>query len=416
MDYSRIARGMREQIEKFLGVVCRAEGKVAHRFVAEMVYGIQASQSVMLSEIARSLQESISIKKTHERLVRQLGREGLGERLQQELLRYASGRVVEDTLLVLDVSDISKRYAHKMEYLTTVRDGSAGELKSGYWTMNVIATDEEGEMLMPLYQKLYSAEAPVFESENIEILKAMCAVSEHTCKRGIWVVDRGGDREKLIKPMLEMELRFIIRLQGGRHLHCGNRTACALELAESCQCPYTETIVKSKGEEQKIYHISYGYMRVKLPGRQEQLWMLVVKGFGKTPLMLLTTEPLRRSRKLLRRLAHRYYRRWSIEETIRYLKQSYGLENVRVLRYRSLQNLFVLALLASHFACAVLALKAKLKIMTRRTLLLAKRIFGIPKFMYYAIADGIKTVFSRHPCPPRPPSTQQNPQLTLFNT
>ena len=83
---------------------------------------------------------------------------------------------------------------------------------------------------------------------------------------------------------------------------------------------------------------------------------------------------------------------------------------------RSLQNLFVLALLASHFACAVLALKAKLKIMTRRTLLLAKRIFGIPKFMYYAIADGIKTVFSRHPCPPRPPSTQQNPQLTLFNT
>ena len=89
---------------------------------------------------------------------------------------------------------------------------------------------------------------------------------------------------------------------------------------------------------------------------------------------------------------------------------------MHVLRCKSLQNLFVLVLLAAHFACAVLALKAKLKIMSVHLLAAAKRIFDIPQFLYYTIADGIKAVFSRHPCPPRPPSTQQNPQLTLFHT
>ena len=56
---------------------------------------------------------------------------------------------------------------------------------------------------------------------------------------------------------------------------------------------------------------------MRLPEREEQLWMLVVKGFGQKPLMLLTTEALRKSKKVLRELMLFYFKRWKIEETIR---------------------------------------------------------------------------------------------------
>ena len=44
-----------------------------------------------------------------------------------------SQRVRPNTVLALDLSDIRKKYARKMEYLATVHDGSRGELHQGYW-------------------------------------------------------------------------------------------------------------------------------------------------------------------------------------------------------------------------------------------------------------------------------------------
>jgi hypothetical protein len=80
-----------------------------------MVYGIQASQSVVLTKVARTLEEPISIKKLEERLSRQLLRKGLGHKLQRNLLAMGSALVGKDTLLILDPSDIRKKYAKKMQ-------------------------------------------------------------------------------------------------------------------------------------------------------------------------------------------------------------------------------------------------------------------------------------------------------------
>ena len=41
--------------------------------------------------------------------------------------------VHDDTPIILDLSDIAKPLAKKMDYLATVRDGSTGELVNGYW-------------------------------------------------------------------------------------------------------------------------------------------------------------------------------------------------------------------------------------------------------------------------------------------
>lgn len=414
MDYSRIARKLRDRIAGFSGELSRGLPKVCGRFIREMVYGIQASQSVVLTKIARTLEEPISIKKLQERLSRQLLRPGLGQKIQKNLLRMGSGLVGNDTLLILDPSDIRKKYAQKMQYIGTVRDGSENELGNGYWTCNVVATEIDGSSIVPLVGELYSTEAPDFVSENSEILMVMGKVSGATKNRGIWVLDRGGDRRKLMIPMLEKGYRFLIRLIGHRTLVWVGREMLADELAKDCPMLYAETVVNVNEGKEKVYHIEFGYRTVRFPGREENLGFIVVRGFGQEPMMLLTTEPLRKSRKVLWRLVRAYIRRWAIEETIRYIKQSYELEDVRVLNYRSLQNIMPLVCAAAYFAAVLLDTASKLKVMAGYVLKAAKRVFGIPDFHYYCIADGLTSIFMRHPGRILGRLTSETPQILLF--
>ncbi|MEW6715564.1 MAG: hypothetical protein AB1306_10800 [Nitrospirota bacterium] len=190
------------------------------------------------------MEEPISIKKIEERLSRQLLRRGMGQRVQKNLLDMAAPLIGKDTLLILDPSDIRKKYAKKMQYLATVHDGSEDELGNGYWTCNVVATEGEGSTIVPLVGRLYSAEAPAFVSENHEILTVMDMVAGAVKKRGLWVIDRGGDRRNLIVPMLSRRLRFLIRLIGNRNLLWAGKEVLAHEIAKNCTSLYAETVVK----------------------------------------------------------------------------------------------------------------------------------------------------------------------------
>ena len=415
MNTSTTATRLRAQIARFSGELSAGLGVVAGRFVNEMVYGIQASESVLLTEIGRVLEETIPLRKTEWRLSRNLQREGLGDVVQGNVLREAAGRITEESLLVIDPSDIAKKYAKKMEYLATVRDGSEGTLAQGYWTMHVIGTQVDSKQIVPLYQRLYSAEAPEFVSENAEILRAIDAVRAQVKCKALWVMDRSGDRIKLFIPMLEREERFLFRLVGTRDLVVRGQKHLASKLASSCRCPYAKTIVRLKNGKETVYTLTFGYRKVRLPDRPEQLYMIVVHGLGEEPLMILTNEPLRRNFKLLWRMLRAYFSRWTIEDTIRYIKTCYELEDVRVLNYKGLQNLMPLVLAATFFAAVVLDTDAKLRVMAGYVEKAAKRLFGIPDFKYYALADGLRSLFTRHPGrPARLKRYPRDAQLDLF--
>jgi hypothetical protein len=199
MHGSKVAVKLRQKIVSFSGELSRGLPKTAGRFVSEMIYGIQARQSVMLTEVSRSLEEPTTIKKTEERLSRQLARRGLGEAVQHNVLSKAAQRIKDDTLLIIDLSDIRKRYARKMQYLAKVRDGSEGQIADGYWVCSVVGAETERNGIIPMYQRLYSAAAPDFISENDELLKCVDTICSHVDKRGIWVMDRGGDRGDLLR-------------------------------------------------------------------------------------------------------------------------------------------------------------------------------------------------------------------------
>lgn len=111
--------------------------------------------------------------------------------------------------------------------------------------------------------------------------------------------------------------------------------------------------------------------------------------------MLLSNVAVKQSRQSLWRIVSGYLTRWLVEETIRFIKQSYRLEDLRVLTYERLRNLAALVMATAYFTAAWLGHSLKLAVLASRVLKVAKRFFGVPEFHYYALADGMRTLLSR---------------------
>ena len=419
MNIAQMAGKLRDRINDFSGELSKNFCKTEKRFIHEMIYGIQARQSVRLSEIARSLNEDIRLKKTIDRLSSRLSRPGMAEEITESVIRHGKNRIKENTLLIVDPTDITKKYAEKMQYLARVRDGSDKVIGNGYWMVEVIAAETGERDVVPLYQSLYSQKAPDFESENAEVLNAIHRVSRHTGDAGIWVIDRGGDRGKILGPLLKNGRKFIIRMRGDRHVLFRGKRRSMEEVAQACPLVYADRVVKETKGKEEAYSLEYGYRKIKLPEYEKPLYLLVIKGFGVKPLILLTPIALRKKRSLLWWVLESYLTRWRIEETIRFIKQSYQLEDVRVLTYERLKNMMALVLAAVHFAAVYLGRRPKLEIMAVHIMRAAKRIFGIPDFRFYALADGIGKILDRADKGPYKKRIlpQKGPQqLSLFET
>jgi len=417
---SQLSTRMRTRLARFLGNVSEGLCRRASVFVGEMVYGILASGSVVLTRIGRQLGEPISLKQTEKRLSRNLARPELARVISARLLDDAVRFIDRDTLLVLDPTDIHKPHARKMEYLATIRDGSEKRLGKGYWMVSVVAATTGKRSMIPLWSQVFSQESPDFISENTEIIHALRRISEATEGRGVWVIDRGGDRGRLFSELLRKDAgyRFIVRLRGDRLLvPARGSAAAAMELARKMALPYRKVIVRERGDQGSMAEVRFGARPVFLPNHPDiALWLVAVTGLGRQPLLLLTNCTLGRRVRLIRWVVESYLTRWSIEETIRWIKQEYELENVRVLTFQRLRNLVWLVTLAAYYLSVLVIGRHRLWLGVIRLIDVSKPLFGMPRMPLYALSRGIATVFSRHPRAPRPLKPPRSAQLPLFET
>lgn len=399
MDSTKTAFKLREQLSAFLGIFSARFSRPAGKFVGQMVYGIQAAKDVLLSQIGRELGEPISIGKVENRLSRNLAREGLADTLHDSLLEHAARHIRKDTLVILDPSDIQKEYAECMPYLAKVWDGSKGKVGNnlGYSGCMAIACESGARRMTPLAFRLWSSKAPDFLSENHEVETLSDKIEEKAPGRGIRVYDRGGDRIGLFRHFQEKGQRFIVRLVGNRHLAWHGRKLPAEKLARKCRILWQARLsFKSHGRETAV-DIGFGGMEVRLPDRPgEVLRLVVVRGFGRAPMMLLTNLAGGNGREDLWRVVEGYVTRWRVEEAIRCIKQSYRLENMRLLDYGRLKNMAALVAVAAHFAAAWMGMGERLAILRGHILDMAQRIHEVPEFFYYALADGIGRLLQRH--------------------
>ena len=175
-------------------------------------------------------------------------------------------------------------------------------------------------------------------------------------------------------------------------------------LAAQCPMIYATHIVREEKGREVSCRLDYGFRR--LPEHLDlPLWPVVVAGLGEKPIMMLTNLSLRKNRKVLWWVVSHYLTRWRIEETIRFVKQSYDLEveqsydleDVRVLTCERLRSMAVLVNAVAFFTTVVLGTRIKLEILATHPLKAAKRLFGIPDFRLYTLADGIHEFCAKSP-------------------
>jgi len=310
-------------------------GKVASRFVNDMLAGMLIGGSVRLTEIARALDESIPLHSTHKRLSRNLGNPRIGSVVADNLLKDGAANVHGDSLLVVDLFEVVKRYAEKMQYLpasATVGDapsptngeheGPTEEGDRAYRVCEVFAwdldgapipeyaelaqqmpSDTDGEdtvsawnnlMLTPLAQSLYSPRAPEFRSETDEVVELLRRVVAVTEGRGIFAFDISNFRGRLRRHSYELlarhrelpevltaelQCRYTARVPGDYPLLHGRSPTTAREVGVSCDTPYGVTLYKYRDAEDVGMFVHFGAVPVRLPACPERpLWLVSVKG------------------------------------------------------------------------------------------------------------------------------------------
>jgi len=86
---TKVTNKIKQQISKFSGIISKGLKKTKRRSIKELVFCIQASKNVKLSNIVRSLKENISLIKTEDRLSRNLYDINFTEQINDTLSRLA---------------------------------------------------------------------------------------------------------------------------------------------------------------------------------------------------------------------------------------------------------------------------------------------------------------------------------------
>ena len=401
MNDTTIASKAKAQLAGFMGKVFTHFSKPARRFVEECIYGIQVSGDTKLSSIVRAIDDDIRPIYTEKRLSRNLDDETLETSIADAVLKDGAKSVRADTLLLVDPTEIRKEFAHAMEHVTLVRDASRSSkegrdvLVNGYHGCMVAACRTGGRKTVPLALRLWSSRAPGFKGENDEVLKILRAVYAATGGKGVTVYDRGGDRPAFYGCLIGDGRDFIIRLTG-RNVLSWRGMHEASDLARECTMRHSHHVTfDSHGRECNV-PVSFGAMPVRLPMHPgKELHMVVVKGFGREPMMLITSLPVSGSFESQWRIVDAYISRWRVEETIRFVKQSYGFGNIRVMSYARIRNMASLVLASAYFATVWIGRRARREVLAEHIKRLGKRLNEVPEFAAYAIADGIRRAFTR---------------------
>jgi len=356
-----------------------------------MLYGILCSQSCHLSKIARTLDESIKLKKTIDRLSRNLSEFTAGKKLFSNYIKKVKGCLTERSLLVIDDGDITKPCSSKMEGLGIVRDGSTGEYGIGYHMLDVTALTPEQKAPIGVYSKVYSASEDSFVSSTDETLKALRFLRKHFSRKNIRAFDRGFDANDFYEDLIDHREKFVIRAKKNRSVIHKGETINIMTLADQFKGKFSLKFKKKNGKQAEC---KISIVPIRLCCRpKEDLNLVICRDIGQEPLLLITSLKSDDDR-LAVTVTKVYLLRWRIEEFHGFKKQQFDFEDFRVRSLNSIRNLDLLLTIAIGYI-GMMSEKADERRAVMQLIHISKRIFNLPKFKFYAIADGIFAVFAR---------------------
>lgn len=355
------------------------------KFALEMVMGMMSTGSCNLTRIAASLHEPKATRHTLKRLQRMLRYEHILDVVNELSLREAKAKVSDETVLALDDGDIVHLYGKKFENLATVHDGSSGEQRRGYWLNQVSGYNASTQETFPLLLDMYSVKEPGYKSATAEAIGMIDRVTAVIGQKGVWVADRLYDSSRVLAHMFKKGLRFLVRMDGDRHIMVRGRKMAMREAAElvNRRVKYSD-------------HARFGSMKaaVQLGYEQYEMTLVVYKDKrNREPIMWMAPGHVK-STVTLKRWIRGYFRRWGVEESYRFEKQGFGIEKATVRRYGGIKTLLGLTLL-SWLVLIRINDDGKLRREVSRAAKMEKeKRHQQPKFNYYRLLQGVKNILS----------------------
>ncbi len=332
----RILRRSGRSFQTFVSILSENVSKPTAKFIRSFLCGALFSGDLILTHVAGQVPEPTRLTATAKRFRRRLNSDRafiidvLGS-----YWRWLKRRLDEQSLFIVDITDLAKPRARKLEYLATVRDGDEDRLVPGYWCLEVYALDRAG-ILWPVIIWPFSVDAEGERSETQQVLDVLSVLDDRFGLRfGVFVCDRGFDARGYIEPFCADQRYFVIRQRGDRTVVFANGVHMILS-------DLVERLFAERGG--WLVH-----QKVFLPKLDKPLYVVAYRKKGYERPVILLTNHCAENDELALCVRNVYAQRWECETAVEFLKGKIGIERFAVRRYRSIQRLIVLAALAMVF-------------------------------------------------------------------
>jgi hypothetical protein len=407
IENTYVSYRIKEQIARFLKNQIPENGATDFKFFYEMIFGILKSKDVKITEIGRALRENCHIKHTIKRLYRNLGKKDYSQQIENLVLESYASKFDDDTILGIDYGDISKKYSEAIENLSVVRDGDTGQYSPGFRQIVMTGLQLGDDNPTVLCNKLFSHEATPETSITEETLSILQQLGDVYGHKGIKVMDRYFDSKYYYRFFESQGEQFVVRAKTNRKaLKVSNGRVIPgkinlLQLAKNCHTPYKFTMPLWKnGKWKDNKTVRVGVRKVYLTCIDKIIQLIVVKGFGKKPFMLLSNV-LRKGteRQFIARILAVYRTRWQCEEFIRFVKVEYNIEDVRTLNYQCILNLLGMVSLAVKFITNYLGFARRRVQLGIKAIESSKYVYpDAAKFLYYRLSEGMRNLLGNIGC------------------
>ena len=330
---------LKREIVNFSKKMSNGLNKPNQKFISDMIFGINSSKDLKISNIARGLHEDINLDNTIERLCLHLDNFDYQEIINANYYSFVRDLMPDYPVVIFDDSDIVKEYGKKFEDLDMVMDGSdkSKKIKPGYHMCNVVALTKETKQPMPIYNKVYSARSKGFVSANTETYKSIDEANKCLKRKYLGVMDRGYDDLKVFNYIVRRGNDYLIRLRENRVFYITYKPQRLSEIYEDFRDKAeTKMKVMFQNEEKEV---TIAYTEAVLKENYERYRLIFVYGLGEVEKMMLITNKKIESAEEAIKLVRIYLDRWRIETYHREIKVEYKYEDIRIRSLKGINNL-----------------------------------------------------------------------------
>lgn len=375
---------MKREILTFSNKFSKKLPKPDRKFMADMNYGILASNSCLLTDIVDQLHEPSKKLNIVDRLSRHLSK-GIPKDALNAYLAHLKKCCPAYPVIHIDDSDVVKPDGYKFESFGWVRDGSESSAaknvyKKGYHVTEATVLTSNHHPVS-LFSEIHSSTEKNFTSINDITFSAM--------ERGValfgkatFVMDRGYDDNKIFLRLDSLNQDYVIRLTAKRKLLYHNKWVFATE-SRSRRKGKVKLPLFYKGKKHEAY---LSHVKVQITASRKDIYLVLVYGLTDHPMMLESKDDVIKVAKL-------YFSRWRIEEYFLCKKQMFQFENFRVRKLREINALNFYITLCMAFL-AHISMKPETTALKTAIIKTADPIKAKISFCYYRLAKGISGILS----------------------